>query len=107
MPWFPIRHATADDHARLNDSARRFAKRHRLHVPEPNPVWNETWSDNLDCYLSAGCEPAISSGADGRVLYREDILYLRRLWRACAKRALQHPAATDIAYGTVGYGLPH
>lgn len=85
MGWAIIRRATLEDRERLEQAAIRFCKRHNL-----KPV----------------VTPGISLGnaaVTEAFFQTSDNAYLRKLWRACARRALQSKSAEGIAYDSVGY----
>lgn len=93
MPWNIIRTATAEDRERLNASARRFADRHGIDIGD-DTGHEATW---LESHIEDNARQAEPTHE------RPDALYLRRLWRACVRRALRHRWAEGIVRGCVGH----
>ena len=82
MSWSTIRKATEEDRERLNRAAMRFCERHDCPYVYGSPVENVEAAIANDFY---------------------DGVYLRKLWRACVRRALRSNDAEGIEYGYVGF----
>jgi len=83
MAWSVIREATNEDRERMAAARARFMERHGL---------DEIGFDMLE-----------DGGYGESQVECEKRKYLRKLWRACMRRALREPSADGIAYGHVGY----
>ena len=80
MSWVCIRKETEKDRERLEESAKRFCKRHSLKKSPPNveyALYAESEMNNTN--------------------------YLRNLWKQCVKRAYNEPSATGSAWGYIGH----
>jgi hypothetical protein len=93
MAWSPIREATEEDMAKLNERARAFMERHDMTSLGILSPLNE---------VEARIDEMIQ-GYGHDVFEQRRGKYLDRLWRAVVRRALKEPQADGIGYGYVGY----
>lgn len=100
MSFTTIRTADQEDQARLLAAAKRFVARHPLAY-----VTISGGSESLDGMRGEAAALVVANECyyhDSNAIYERPLL---PLWRAAARRALQHPRADQIAYGYVGYSV--
>lgn len=82
MAWNIIRKATTEDKIAINAAAERFCNRHAI---KPNGFDSV---DAIECEIDCN---------------EYNGVYLKKLWRAVVRRALDDKRADGIAHGYVGY----
>ena len=86
MSWIAVRKFQEEDAIAVQKSARKFAERHNIEIPEHETAWSAV--ENYVQYLKF-------AGEDGG--------YLNRLWEKCFARAVGVKGATGTAWGNIGY----
>jgi len=113
MAFHTIRHATRDDHARLDAAARRFVARW-LDTDEYKRLYDRPDAAPFSAYHAGTALEIVRDilDNDGPAAAVERGARLRGYWRRAARRALRHDRADEIAYrgdspagGYVGYSV--
>lgn len=103
MTWVILRKATEDDINRLDERLTAFARRHPMiaeNMPDETPECEPLPID-------ARIEYALDRIKNKFGAYGENPEYARlnRLYISVVRRALNHPEATGISWGNVGYSI--
>jgi hypothetical protein len=92
-----IRKAFADDYERAANSAERFAARHGINIDSVEEAREYVGSKRraqIDVVNQLNTDIESRHSDQGRA-------YLRKLWRACFRRAVDEPDATGFGWGSI------